>query len=165
MSSVCTRIYQVGYKRPPLETRFKTGNKANPGGRPRGSKTLATVLDRALDTPVVVVQNGVRRKLTKRDVVIAGLVDRCAESDLRATKILLDMLHKLERSAAPAPIATGPGNPDQVVFDQLRARLAGLARTRTAELARTPPPESNDGAHPDGEEPDRKEPDSRENDR
>lgn len=31
--------YDVGYGRPPEETRFKKGQSGNPRGRPKGSKT------------------------------------------------------------------------------------------------------------------------------
>src|SRR5260370_33301749 len=95
-----TRDYEIGYGRPPVGSRFKKGNNANPRGRPRKSKDLAAMLKRALDTPVVVVEDGARRTLTKREIVIAQLVDKCAGADLRATKILLDMLHQLERGTA-----------------------------------------------------------------
>src|SRR5260370_30063947 len=87
MPSDGTRDYEVGYGRPPVGGRFKKGNNANPRGRPRKSKDLAGMLKRALDTPVVVVEDGVRRRRTKREIVIAQLVDKCAGADLRATKI------------------------------------------------------------------------------
>jgi hypothetical protein len=32
--------YRVGYGRPPLNTRFKSGHSGNPKGRPKGSKSL-----------------------------------------------------------------------------------------------------------------------------
>src|SRR6516164_1491424 len=115
--------YEVGYKRPPKETRFKKGNNANPRGRPRGSKNLATLLNEALNTPAETVEDGTRRQRTKRDVVIAQLVDQSANADLRATKLLLDMLHKLERG--PASAGTEPvANPETEIYEQLRAKLA-----------------------------------------
>src|SRR6516165_7058627 len=102
MPSDRPRDYEVGYKKPPKETRFKKGNNANPRGRPRGLKNLAKLLEQALDTSVVIVEDGTPRRRTKRDVVIEQLVDRSASADLRATKLLLDMLHKLERGGAQA---------------------------------------------------------------
>jgi hypothetical protein len=122
---ITTRDDEVEDKKPLKETRSKKVGNANPRGRPRGSKNLATLLEEALDTPVASQDAGTRRRRTKRDVVIAQLVDRSANADLRATKLLLDFLHKLERSAA----ATDPASagPEDDVYAQLRAKLARLA--------------------------------------
>jgi RimJ/RimL family protein N-acetyltransferase len=125
--------YEVGYKKPPKENRFKKGNKANPRGRPRGSKNLATLLDEALDTAVTVVEDGERRQRTKRDVVIAQLVERSASADFRATKLLLDMLQRAQRGGAPAGAETASLGPDADVYEQLRAKLSRLALAQAAK--------------------------------
>jgi hypothetical protein len=125
--------YEVGYKKPPKETRFKKGNKANPRGRPRGSKNLATLLDEALDTAVTVVEDGERRQRTKRDVVIAQLVERSASADFRATKLLLDMLQRAQRGGVPAAAETTSQGPDADVYEQLRAKLTRLALAQEAK--------------------------------
>jgi hypothetical protein len=147
MPSDRPRDYEVGYKKPPKETRFKNGNNANPRGRPRGSKNLAKLLEQALDTSVVIVEDGTRRRRTKRDVVIEQLVDRSASADLRATKLLLDMLHKLERGGAQAE--TTSADPDANVYGQLRAKLARLALAQAAEAHAADAQESADPAKPD----------------
>jgi hypothetical protein len=115
--------YEVGYGKPPSEHRFKKGNKANPRGRPRGSKNLATLLRDALDMPVV-DENGAPGRMTKRDMVIAQLVDLSAKADLRATKMLLDMLDRLERRADPV---SADGRPEDKALERLRAKLTRLA--------------------------------------
>jgi hypothetical protein len=160
MPSDRPRDYEVGYKKPPIATRFKKGNNANPRGRPRrsnspSSKNLATMLERALDRVVVVVEDGARRKLTKRDLVIAQLVDLSASADLRATKILLDMIHKLERGTGSAAAGTAPATGGQEFVEQLRARLAQLALTYREGAPDADPPKSQDGAHSAGKEDDR----------
>jgi hypothetical protein len=125
--------YEVGYKRPPKETRFKKGNNANPRGRPRGSKNLATLLEEALNTQVETVEDGTRRRRTKRDVVIAQLVDQSANADLRATKLLLDMLHKLERAPASAGAETTSSNMEVDIYELLRTKLARLALAQAGQ--------------------------------
>jgi len=125
--------YEVGYKRPPKETRFRKGNNANPRGRPRGSKNLATLLEEALNTQVETVEDGTRRRRTKRDVVIAQLVDQSANADLRATKLLLDMLHKLERAPASAGAETTSSNTEVDIYELLRTKLARLALSQAEQ--------------------------------
>lgn len=58
--------YKVGYSRPPRNSRFEPGQSGNPRGRPPGSKNLSSLLSKALDEPVIVVENNRRRKIAKR---------------------------------------------------------------------------------------------------
>ena len=91
----------MGYGKPPRHTRFKRGQSGNPRGRPRGSKNLPTLLTEALNERVVVAENGGRRKITKREAIITQLVNRSAKADLRAVKILLDIIQDIERRTEP----------------------------------------------------------------
>jgi uncharacterized protein DUF5681 len=117
--------YEVGYGKPPHHTRFKRGRSGNPRGRPSGSKNLPTLLNDALNEPVVVAENGGRRKISKRQAIITQLVNRSAKSDLRATKILLDIIQDIERRAEPASTETCFGPADEKIIEQLKARWHG----------------------------------------
>jgi len=125
------RDYKVGRGRPPLHTRFKKGQSGNPRGpRPR-AKNLPALLIRALNEPVVVTHNGEARQITKREAVVAQLVDKSAGADLRATKMLIDMLKDIEsRAGAPPPEAPRFTPADEEVVKNL------LARLRRAEFAK-----------------------------
>jgi hypothetical protein len=81
------RNYEVGYGKPPLHTRFRKGGSGNPNGRPRGSKSLATLFYEALDQPVVMRRDGRTKK--KREVLVEQLVNRAAGGDHRAMRLLL----------------------------------------------------------------------------
>jgi hypothetical protein len=70
--------YEVGYGKPPRDTRFPKGQSGNPRGRPSGAKNLKTLLSEALNEPVIVTENGGRRKVTKRQAIITQLVNRSA---------------------------------------------------------------------------------------
>ena len=123
--------YKVGRGRPPLHTRFKKGQSGNPRGpRPR-PKNLPALLAAALNEPVVVSADGDPRQITKREAVIAQLVDMSTGADLRAMKMLIDMLKDIEERADTAPLPkssplTPPLTPgDEEVVENLLARLRG----------------------------------------
>ena len=118
------RDYQVGYGKPPLHSRFKKGQSGNPRGRPLFPKSLAADLLDAMNQRVVVAENGRRRRMTKRQAMIAQLVNKSATADLRATKMLLDMLRDIE-SQAEAASPDQPAHAD--VIEQLKAKLRRLA--------------------------------------
>ena len=124
MSSDKQRDYEVGYGKPPRHTRFKPGRSGNPRGRPGGSKNLSTLLSEALKEPVIVVENGRRRKIPKRQAIVTQLVNRSAKADLKAIQILLMMLRDIESRADP-----GSADPaafteaDQEIIQRIQARL------------------------------------------
>ena len=114
--------YEVGRGKPPLHSRFKKGQSGNPRG-PRG-KNLPTLLVAALNEPVFVTANGRRRMITKREAVVAQLVNKSAGADLRATKMLIDMLKDIEKKAGMAPPPETSLTPaDEEVIEEFVARL------------------------------------------
>ncbi len=115
--------YKVGRGKPPLHSRFKKGRSGNPRG-PR-AKNLPALLVRALDEPVVVTTDGHSRQITKREAVIAQLVDKSTGADLRATKMLIDMLKDIEKRTGTAPPPEAPQftPADEEVIENLLARL------------------------------------------
>ena len=117
------REYRVGRGKPPLHTRFRKGQSGNPRG-PR-SKNLPALLVAALDEPVVVTTEGETRRITKREAVVAQLVDKSAGADLRATKMLIDVLQDIEKraGAAPPPEVSPFTAADEEVVENLLARL------------------------------------------
>jgi hypothetical protein len=116
------RQYAANYRKPPVHTRFKKGQSGNPRGRP--AKNLPALLAAALNEKVTVTENGKRRQVTKRGAVIAQLVNKSASAELRATKMLIDMLRDIEKRADPAPAEKNPFSPtDKEVVQQLVTRL------------------------------------------
>src|SRR5215472_11913978 len=118
------RDYEVGYGKPPRSTRFKKGQSGNPRGRPSGSKNLSTLLSETLNEPVIVTENGRRRKISKRQAIIKQLVNQSANGDWRAAKFLLDIVQDIERRTEPETAEDGFGWADEQVLEQLRARFS-----------------------------------------
>jgi hypothetical protein len=117
--------YEVGYGKPPRDTRFPKGQSGNPRGRPPGAKNLKTLLSEALNEPVIVTENGGRRKVTKRQAIVTQLVNRSATADFRAIKILLDIVRDIERQTEPtAPETSDFSEADKKVLEQIKARFS-----------------------------------------
>ena len=116
--------YEVGYGKPPRHTRFQRGRSGNPTGRRRGKKNLSTLLSDALDEPVIVVENGRRKKISKREAIVTQLVNKSASADLKATQILLAMLRDIESRADPgSDDAAAFTEADQQIIQRIQARL------------------------------------------
>jgi hypothetical protein len=137
---------RVGYGRPPLHSRFRKGRSGSPSGRSRG-KGLRRLLQEALDETVVLQIGGKRRRVSKVEVVIAGLVERSAQGDWHSARLLFDLMQKLEpkgrRDADPNPAEA------QSARERLIRELDRLAEE--AEQARRDAAPAEPAAAPDPE--------------
>ena len=121
--------YEVGYGKPPVHTRFRKGQSGNPAGRPRRRTDLASLLTKALDRQVA--SEG-RNSGTQREAIIAALVEKSASGDLRATKLVLDLMRQVAPAAGP-PTAASPGSPQDDPRHILLRKLARLAAAQRAD--------------------------------
>lgn len=94
------QTYDVGYGKPPKHSQFKPGQSGNPKGRPNGSKSLSTILRKALNERIEVNKGGKRLKCTKLDVAIEQLVNKAAGGDLKAFMQLSQHLVRIEDAEA-----------------------------------------------------------------
>jgi len=117
------RDYEVGYGKPPRHTRFQKGRSGNPTGRPRGRKNMATLLSAALDASIIVVENGRRKKITKREAIVTQLVNKSASADLKATQIVLAILRELEALADGDAESGAFTEADKEIIGRIQARL------------------------------------------
>ena len=117
--------YQVGYGKPPLDTRFQKGRSGNPNGRPRGRKNMSTLLNNALNGSVIVTENGRRKKITKREAIVTQLVNKSASADLKATQMVLAMLRDIEARADDSADPAVFTEADQQIIRRIQARLRG----------------------------------------
>jgi hypothetical protein len=95
--------YEVGHGKPPKNTQFQKGRSGNPKGRPRGTRNVATVLERTLRELVVINENGKRKTITKMQAAVKQLVNQAASGDLAAVRQLMALVTSAEQRASDAP--------------------------------------------------------------
>ena len=91
--------YDVGYRKPPLATRFQKGVSGNPRGRPKGARNLSTVVAAALNEKVLITENGRKRRISKYEAAVKQLVNRAAGGPHRLRSAGLG----LRRGPRPGP--------------------------------------------------------------
>ena len=79
--------YDVGYGKPPKETRFKPGVSGNQKGRPKRSPALlAAIIDTALHAPIECRENGRIKTTTRHELGLKMLIDQAVKGDLSAAE-------------------------------------------------------------------------------
>ena len=102
---------KVGYRHPPEKSRFKTGQSGNPHGRPKGALNMATILERTLREPIIIVENGKRRTVTKLEAALKQVVNQAASGKLKAVQLLATLVRSAEERGIQAaePNSSGRG--------------------------------------------------------
>jgi hypothetical protein len=94
--------YEVGFGRPPKRTQWKGGESGNKNGRPKAKPNIRHEIEKAfLATTTVKTESGV-----KQVSFIQMLVMKCTaetgKGDMRAAKILVELLGKISAASPPA---------------------------------------------------------------
>jgi hypothetical protein len=118
--------FEVGYGKPPRQTRFAAGTSGNPKGRPKGSRNLATIVLEESRQRVRV--NGPRgsRSVTKIEATVMQLGNKSAQGDLRASRDFITLVQRSEESIAVGAGPVAISELDQQVMESLKRRMAGL---------------------------------------
>ena len=96
------RTSKIGYRNPPEKSRFKAGQSGNPHGRPKGAVNLATVLERTLQEPMIIVENGKRKTVTKLEAAIKQVVNQAASGKLKAVQLMATLVRSAEERGIPS---------------------------------------------------------------
>jgi hypothetical protein len=82
--------YEVGYGKPPRNTRFQKGVSGNPKGRPKKALDFDHELLRQSKDSVTINENGKRRRVSKHELVIKQLIHKAISGNIPATRTYLD---------------------------------------------------------------------------
>jgi hypothetical protein len=88
--------YEIGYGKPPINSRFKLGQSGNPKGKSKGSKNFKTILTDELDVKIEVTENGRKIKASKRELIVKTMVNKAAKGDHKAATEVFRQEDKLQ---------------------------------------------------------------------
>src|SRR5260221_11688520 len=83
---------EVGYKRPPANSRFSPGQSGNPKGRPKGRKNVANVIRDLLNASVPVRTGDKTRHMPTCEAMARVTVNKAIGGDRRSLFAVMDFL-------------------------------------------------------------------------
>jgi hypothetical protein len=83
--------YEVGFGKPPVHSQFKKGQSGNVRGRPKGKQNLVTVINRALNEKIQIVEKGRRKSITKLEAAVKQLCNKAAQGDARSIQQVMSL--------------------------------------------------------------------------
>jgi hypothetical protein len=84
--------FEVGYKKPPQQTRFQPGRSGNPRGRPKRNRTVTEIVSRQLRRKVTVNDGHQSRQVQVVDAIVMTHISKAAKGDHRSTKFVFEAL-------------------------------------------------------------------------
>jgi hypothetical protein len=139
--------YSVGYGKPPQKSRFKPGQSGNPKGRPKGSLNYQTMLMNALNSTILIRENGKTRPISKLEAGTIQMANKVAQGDLRALKMLasdfLERGHQETKEAVTSSFKV-PEEQKHFLIESLRMRLATLVADADSNAPQTEPSVTKD---------------------
>lgn len=124
----------IGKGRPPASTQFKQGQSGNPKGRPVGAKNISTALHEEMNARIPVTKNGRRKKMTKREALAKGLVNKAVGGDPKATAaVLAEERLSQGRRAEPRDDALQTSSDHKTIANLIERLRSTLAEERSNE--------------------------------
>jgi Family of unknown function (DUF5681) len=89
-----TGEYEVGYRKPPKDTQFKSGQSGNPSGQKKQLKSGKTLAMEALNERILVTKAGRQRRITIHEAIWRRLVTNALKGDIRSMAFLLKIIEQ-----------------------------------------------------------------------
>ena len=97
----------VGYKSPPLRSRFKPGQSGNPKGRAKGSRNLKTIFQKIMSEEVSLREGSEVKKISKAEAVMRGVGVGALRGDTRSLAMLFRLAEhagEFDQAQTTAPL-------------------------------------------------------------
>jgi len=96
---------EVGYKRPPLHSRFQPGKSGNPRGRPRRKRAIESIVDDLLGQKMWVTLDGRKKRVPVEEAILLRVREQALKGDQKAVRLLLDLKRGFAPVSEPGPAA------------------------------------------------------------
>lgn len=129
---------EVGFKKPPVHSRFRKGCSGNPKGRPKGTKNLRTDLTEVLQERITVTEGDRKVRMPKQRALVKTLVAKSLKGDSHSITTLLNTMSR----------ALGFANTADDIEQPLDANEQELMAVLKARLQPKAEPSPKPDAHP-----------------
>ena len=132
------RTYEIGYGKPPKRTQFKPGQSGNPRGPRAGTKSFKTLIERELNSTIMIKTDVGTRKTTKREAAAMQVVNAAVKGDPKAIKTLIDFF---DGGSAVQNVAREPQLDERSrrVLEQVLEQAVRHGANADAEVGQLPP--------------------------
>ncbi len=114
--------YEVGYGKPPADSRWGPGESGNPGGRKTGQRNFKSMVRDIFESEIEVGENGRQTKRTVAEALLLTLVHGGLKNrDIRFITRALDLYERFADKTDPKEVDA----PDQHDLDIIRRALHG----------------------------------------
>jgi hypothetical protein len=118
--------YKVGYKKPPKSGQFKKGCSGNRSGRPKGAKSIQTIVKSQLLERIKVRTEKGSKTMSKLEALTLKQTEKASKGDLKAFQYLADKYDKALLEDVAKLIERPPDDlseSDQAAMTYLRERI------------------------------------------
>ena len=125
--------YEVGHCKPPKHTQFQPGRSGNPQGRPKGSKSLAKIVQRVAQKPVRITGPQGEPTVSILEASLTQMAKQSTQGNLGAQRQLVALVKDSEESLS-ADHSAGLHENDHAVFENTIQRILEYrSSTKTAD--------------------------------
>ena len=117
------RTYEIGFGKPPEETRFRKGRSGNPNGRPKGTRNFKTDLREELDEPVSIRVHGKAQTVSSQRAAMKQLRAKALKGDPRALDRLLAYAERYDLEESADETEQQLSAADEEILERFKARV------------------------------------------